>query len=95
MQMPHPANAADIMCSDWSVCENYVATGSGSGVTHVYDVRKFAAGTITREETAQPLFEFWQYVRPLAATLTVAWNPRKPVRSPPKPVVYPFPILVA
>lgn len=69
----------DIMCSDWSQDQNYVATGAGNGVTHVYDVRKFTSSS-PEGETGSPVLEFVQYIRPQAAALTVAWNPRKPVR---------------
>ena len=73
----------DIMCSDWSQDQNYVATGAGNGVTHVYDVRKFTANS-PEGETGIPVLEFVQYIRPQAAALTVAWNPRKPVRPTPR-----------
>ena len=48
----------------------------------VYDVRKLSSNT-PAGEAGNPVLEFVQYIRPQAAALTVAWNPRKHVRSSP------------
>ena len=66
----------DVLSLDWSGEEHYVATGADGGKVHVYDVRKMGAS-----EKAVPLLEFQQFTRHLTAVLTVAFSPRKKVRS--------------
>jgi hypothetical protein len=78
VQVPQAAEG-DVMCCDWSAAEHYVATGADGGVTHVYDVRKFASAA--GGSAVALVHEFTQFVKPPQAVLSVAWSPRKPVRS--------------